>query len=279
MPKSKRHHFVPRAHLARFGKDGRVAVRWRGKSGLIVSGAHNVAVKGGFYETESGTDRASVEFEDRLARLEGLAEKVIRDSISSEQAPDADSEARLILATLMAVQLARTPESRARLLFSRSVLDYAAGREVDFALMAEYLEKIHLGFTPRENEVKGALIYVQELMDRNEVPTKTDAIIISLTGMREPTTALLKKNWSMEIARKPRLITSDAPVVLWRKQDARNTFRGMGIKNAEEIRFPIDAGHQLLLTQVLHSQFLGDGISALPVVADQSAGLVGSAEQ
>ena len=52
MSKPKRHHFVPRAYLERFGQDRRVLIRWRSKPDLIPVGVQNVAVECGFYEMD-----------------------------------------------------------------------------------------------------------------------------------------------------------------------------------------------------------------------------------
>jgi len=71
-----------------------------------------------------------------------------------------------------------------------------------------------------------------------------------MSGLEEVTQVLDGKHWCLEVARKPRLITSDTPVVLWRRPIADDRYRGFGVDNAEEIRFPMDAGHQLVLTNV-----------------------------
>ncbi|WP_418190849.1 hypothetical protein [Amycolatopsis albispora] len=59
---------------------------------------------------------------------------------------------------------------------------------------------------------------------------------------------LLDKRWSLEIARKPRLITSDTPMIVRHQESYMDRFRGRGIVDAEEIRFPLGPGHQIVLT-------------------------------
>jgi hypothetical protein len=54
--------------------------------------------------------------------------------------------------------------------------------------------------------------------------------------------------WTVESDRKERLITSDAPLIIWRKPSPRDEYEGVGVANAEEIRFPLDPGKQLVLT-------------------------------
>jgi hypothetical protein len=85
--KAKRHHFVPRAYLERFGREGRVAVRWRGHSKPVVAGAHNVAVEGGFYETVDAKGQKSVEAEEALAVVDGQAINAMRAIVDAGEPP------------------------------------------------------------------------------------------------------------------------------------------------------------------------------------------------
>lgn len=248
MSPAKRHHFVPRAYLERFGRDGRVAVRRRGERKLIVAGAHNVAVEAGLYETEMPDGSRSVEVEDWLADIDGAAIAAIRAVADAEAAPAVGSTDRRVLARFLAIQTKRSPEARERVLFADKVITYAAGREIDSALVADYLEKVRLGFRPADGEIEGALTLTRYVLDRDEPLTSTEAIAIVMSGLDEVTRALEGKHWSVEVARKPRLLTSDTPLVLWRRPSAADRYRGIGVDNAEEIRFPLDPAHQLVLT-------------------------------
>lgn len=106
---------------------------------------------------------------------------------------------------------------------------------------------MHLGFRPHEKEIEAALIFVQET-ERRGLPTKDDAIHLALSTVDQLATILLGKRWSLEIARRPRFLTSDAPLIIWRKPSLRDSFEGVGLENADEVRFPLDSGHQLVLT-------------------------------
>jgi hypothetical protein len=132
-------------------------------------------------------------------------------------------------------------------MFPERVARYAGTREIDLALMAEYLERKHLGFRPRDAEVHAALDWTQYLLHDREVFTRDNAIGLAFsTEALEQ--AVLSMHWSLEIARKPQLITSDAPVVLWRRPTPRDRYEGYGLENAEEVRFPISPAVQLVLT-------------------------------
>lgn len=51
----------------------------------------------------------------------------------------------------------------------------------------------------------------------------------------------------IETDRKARLITSDAPLIVWRQPSRRDEYEGVGIAWAEEIRFPLDSSKQLVI--------------------------------
>jgi hypothetical protein len=79
------------------------------------------------------------------------------------------------------------------------------------------------------------------------VLTKEFAIKVMLRSVDQLVPILLDRHWTLEVARKPRLLTSDHPLVIWRKPSPRDQYEGVGIANAEEIRFPLDPGKQLVL--------------------------------
>lgn len=133
-------------------------------------------------------------------------------------------------------------------MFPERVARYAGNREIDVALMAEYLEREHLGFRPRDSEVRAALDLAQYMLREREFFTRDNAIRLAFGTLEAVEQVMLRMHWSLEVARKPRLITSDAPLVLWRTPTPRDQFEGFGLENAEEVRFPISPAMQLLLT-------------------------------
>ena len=248
MSRPKRHHFVPRAYLGRFGHDGRVLVRWRSKPEPMVVGVQNVAVECGFYEMEGPEGARSVAVEEALAGLEGAAAEAIQLIDRTGAPPDVGISKRTTLAAFMALQLTRTPEQRGRVLFAKDLAAYAGAREIDAVIVAEYLERVHLGFQPSDSEVSAALDLAQVALRDPAVLTDEFAIRLMLESVDQLVPVLLDRHWTLEIARKPRLLTSDHPLVIWRKPSRRDQYEGVGIANAEEIRFPLDPGKQLVLT-------------------------------
>lgn len=84
-----------------------------------------------------------------------------------------------------------------------------------------------------------------------EPPTRADlAIGILLGSAANVVPALEQMHWCVETDRKGRLITTDAPLPLWRTPSRRDQFEGFGVGNCEEVRFPLDAHEQLVLSRV-----------------------------
>ncbi|MEV4201493.1 DUF4238 domain-containing protein [Micromonospora globbae] len=248
MTRAKRHHYVPAAYLSRFGEGGSILVRRRGKPAMYATSVKNVAVEGGFYEITGDDGQPSDVIERALAGLEGAALSVLNDVEQNQQLPPLVSPARSTLATFLAVQFTRTPLHRERIMFPEQVARYARGREIDAALMAEYLEREYLGFRPQDSEVRAALDLTQYMLRDRDLFTRDNAIRLAFSTVAAIEQLLLGMHWSLEVARKPRFITSDAPLVLWRTPTPRDQFEGFGLKNAEEVRFPISPAMQLILT-------------------------------
>jgi hypothetical protein len=200
------------------------------------------------YETRGPSGGSSVATEERLAELDGAAVEIMRQ-IDKTGLPSAEGTSeRATLASFIAQQVTRTPEQRGRVLFARDLADYAGEREIDTTVVAEYLEHVHLGFCPSDSEVRAALDFAHVALRDPSLLTKEFAVQVMLQAVSELAPVLLGRYWTLEIARKPRLLTSDTPVVIWRKPTPRDRYEGVGIANAEEVRFPLDPRKQLVLT-------------------------------
>jgi Protein of unknown function (DUF4238) len=247
MSRAKRHHYVPASYLTRFGVGGKVLVRPRGRR-MYVTSVINVAVEAGLYEVRDAEGEPTDAVERALAGLEGTASTALTTIEQTQQLPPNGSAERETLATFLAVQFTRTPDHRELILFPERVAKYAADRAIDADLMTEYLQKVHLGFKPEDGEVRGALDFTHFALQDRASLTKDNAIRITFGTLRKLQPALLGMHWSLEVARRPRLITSDAPLVIWRKPSDRDPYWGVGVGNADEIRFPISPAMQLVMT-------------------------------
>jgi hypothetical protein len=243
----KRHHFVPRFYLERFAEGGVLYVRWRdGRE--FRTGAGNIAVRSGFYDLTSPDGETSKDVEDWLEKIETPASAAMRHIDDTLVAPGLDDSDRIALSLYLAIQLARTPEQRERVMFPEQVTAFLAGRELTKDLIAEYLQDTHLGFTPEAGEVQGAFDFASYMLPGDGTVTPELSMQILFRTSRETAPALACMHWSVEHDRKGRLITSDGPLVLWRTPSPRDSYEGLGLNGCEEIRFPLDPFKQLVLT-------------------------------
>jgi hypothetical protein len=249
MPSPKRHHFVPRAYLARFGVDNQVQVKTRGKPNPYTTNVINVAVRSGFYTTTSPDGSTSTFTEGALAQLDDVGIQAMRDIDAKGRPPEHGSEGREILSLYLAAQMTRTPGKRTTMLFPEAVTAYAQGRALDRDLVAEYLEREHLGFAPEPAEVEGAWSYLHGVLHMHGAPTKTDAIAATLDPVTDYVRYFHDRHWRLEISRSAPFLTSDAPLVLWRPPSPEDAYKGFGLLDADQIRFPLNPQQQLVLTR------------------------------
>jgi hypothetical protein len=208
-----------------------------------------VAAETGFYNIPDGMGGVSPEVEHGLANVESMTVSVFRAIDASGIPPgvrDADSAT---LALFVGLQAARTTHNRESALFPQQVLAWAAGRPLTHELMAEYLETEYLGFTPHDREIDAALTYVQVAQGAPETLTQEWAVEMMLRSALEFSKQVLRLHWSIEHDRRREFITSDTPVVLWRKPSHQDEYRGLGISTAAEVRIPLDPGKQLVMSR------------------------------
>jgi hypothetical protein len=210
----------------------------------------NVAVESGFYFVPDESGGTSAEVEEMLAQVEGRAYGAFAVVDETGRPPTAGSRERKDLAVFLALQMTRTTQERARVLFPVRVVEWAGEREVTEAVIAEYLETVHLGFEPSEDEIEGAHVYVGQHLQETDIVTATFAIEMMIASADEIATRMLDLNWTVETSRgAASFITSDVPVVPWRKPTRRDEYEGLGIANSEEVRFPLGPTRQLVLSR------------------------------
>jgi hypothetical protein len=243
----KRHHQVPRAYLNRFGTDDVVRVRWRdGK--VYETNSLNVAVETGFYDVPDARGEKSSRVEEALAEVDSAAINAMADVDRTGRPPPAESENRFVLAVFLGLQMTRTTQHREQVMFPERVAKWAGERSLTEALVSEYLRQEHLGFAPRPREAEGAFLYVSKALE-DGVLTSEFAVRMMLQMVEAFVPRLLALNWALETDRRAQLITSDTPVVIWRKPQRMDDFEGVGVDNADELRFPLDPSKQLVLSR------------------------------
>ncbi|MET7298223.1 DUF4238 domain-containing protein [Embleya sp. NPDC005575] len=245
----KRHHYVPRKYLERFGRGEQVRVRRRRPAKTHIVNVKNIAAETGLYTVTTDNGTPSTAVEQHLAALEGNGIRVLRQIDQTGQPPAPGSEDRETLALYLAVQMARTPGKRVMVLFARDVTTYAGDREVDQALITEY-EHRRLGRAPKAAEARAAWTYYHGVRaETGGDPTHDDAVIVTLGSVKEYLPFIHARHWRLELSRKPCFLTSDAPLVLWRPPSPQDAYQGFGLMDAEEIRFPLGPHAQLVLTR------------------------------
>jgi len=245
MPRPKRQHFVPKAYLERFARDGKVLVRRR-DGRTFEADPINVAVEAGMYDVPTPTGTSSA-IEEALAEVDDQAVLAMRAIDAAGRVPEYGSPPRQALSIFLALQITRTPEARERAMFPLRVAEYIGDRPLSKELMAEYLERVHLQFRPTDNEIWAAFDFVGYALRDREALTPAFMWQVQLASITESAPTIHRMTWSLEVDRKERLATSDTPMVQWRTPTPRDRFEGFGIMNAEEARFPLDPGKQLVL--------------------------------
>jgi hypothetical protein len=248
-PGPKLHHHVPQFYLERFASGGLVRVRRR-DGGDFSTGPRVVAAESGFYDIPDGMGGVSKEIESGLANIEGMTASVFRNIDATGRLPGERDPDSATLALFVGLQIARTTQHRERVLFPQRVLEWANGRDVTRELVAEFLDRKYLGFKPEADEVDGAWTVVRVAeRDAPETLNKEFAVEMMLRSALEISNRLLGLHWSIEVDRRREFITSDTPVVLWRKPTPRDEYMGFGIETASEARFPLDPGKQMVMSR------------------------------
>lgn len=238
---------MPRSYLERFADRDQVFVRRRDDN-MFTSNCINVAVESGFYDLELPDGGKSKQVEEILADVEGVTADVFRLLDDIGEAPPPEATERDVLSIYLALQMTRTPEQRERVLFPERLAAFLAERDLSRDLVAEYLAEHHLGFTPTDNEIDAAFDFASVALRDRSVLTPEFSMRTMLRSVAQLAPRLAQFSWCVEHDRKQGLITSDTPLVLWRAPTDRDEFEGFGIETAEEIRFPLDPGKQLVLT-------------------------------
>lgn len=249
MPGQKRHHFVPHFYLERFATEHeRVLERRRDGAGFVTN-CDNVAAESGFYDITLLNGEKSKAVEDYLSRVEGAAAEVIRSIDGSMSVPSPGSEERVALSEYLGLQISRTPEHRERTQFPLKVSEFLDGRDITLELVTEFLEQIHLGFPPTDGEARGAFNYTSFLLQDPASVTKERSMELMFQTAEAVAPRLASRHWCVEHDRKGRLVTSDTPLMLWKRPSPSDAYQGVGVENTDEIRFPLDPTKQLVMTK------------------------------
>lgn len=243
---TKRPHFVPATYLRAWANgDEQVAVRRRNSLKVYTPNVINVAVEAGVYgRGEVGQTR-----EEMFGSLEKMWSN-LREALTN-QGGRVDAEIRSQVSLFAAIQLIRTRERLAQAEFLSSFAAFSSRRPVAKDDIRAFLAERWLRFPPSDSEVEGAWTIAYVALREGEPPSKDDVIAMLLgIAIKEIAPRLIKFHWTVEHCRKPLLFTSDRPVMYWRPRSPRDSYEGIGLENAEEIRMPLTPNDLLVIRPI-----------------------------
>lgn len=228
MSSHKRQHYVPVVYLSRFTHRGQLYVRPR-ETPPYTTGPHNVALECGFYDINTDTGSTSKVVEHLLSDIEDMVGPVLEHIDRSGNPPQPLTHDREVLSAYLALQFTRTPEHRERVLYPERLAEFLAERKLSKDLVAEYLHQVHLGFRPSVQEIQGAFDYAAIVLGQQGDLTPRLAIDLMFRGAEQLAPVVDALHWTIEYDRKARFITSDSPLVPWRRPSWRDQYEGVGV--------------------------------------------------
>lgn len=241
----RRHHLVPKFYLEGFARDdGRIRVIRLGETtSRFVTSVINAAVEVNFYVVET-EDGPSADVEEMLSGIEGRANNAIQ-ALLADGLP-LDEELRADLAIFLGFQALRDRRARDA---QNQITDFLAKAHL-VALgpnqIRKAIEEIE-GLTPSEEEIQQQLAFFAD-HERYKVLQHTNELVRTMLETAEGAAAMIAaRTWQLLTFDEPSLVTTDSPVVQWQHPDKCGGFYGVGIGTADELRFPVDRHHGLVI--------------------------------
>lgn len=242
MATTKRPHFVPRVYLnAWANSQSQVAYRRRDKAEAVVASTVNVAVAGGIYGAGEISNARERFFNDLEEEWPSLRQQLKMDG-------DLTGDRRRLMAVYAAIQLGRTAHHRNQVQFMIDLAAMTTERPIPAEVVREYLRGLDGGDEPDDNEVES----VQDLLSGAPPGTETgdeahSRAMQMATEMIAP--RLEAMHWCVYDFGRPVLLTSDRPVQLWRRLGSGPEVGGVGVDNADQIRFPLSPSSLLVMSR------------------------------
>lgn len=250
----KRHHYVPRFYLDRFSSGrGQVTVYDRQREiDSHITSTKNAAVISGLYTLIDDDGNGDLSAEKLLSKLEGDAKRVM-ESIDVDHWSDITPEDHdyQTLCLYIATQFVRTPEHR----FQKRVLydlNLKAALEMPYRRygingVARFLEDMQ-GAPPTVQEVSAAIGVIERIEDFRFIMNDNLLVLDTFEESAGVAAMLHGRQWTLLRADEDLFLTTDRPVVPWRKRTKANRHRGVGPANAEEVYFPLDPRQMLVIS-------------------------------
>lgn len=248
----KRHHFVPQGYLKAWAdENNQIAVRNRKDAKCYLANTKNVALEADLYTAYSFGKEPDDHLEEMLGdEIDGPA-PVLLSRLAEGKLPRKDSDDRSEISKFLAMQFVRTPDRIDQSLFVPSVLEASGSPRgpVGKDVVRAYLAHRRLGEMPSDREVEAAADWVNGMLAQpGPMPSRDDAIKMMFRIAKEHLAPVIRdKAWSVEIDPDGRFLTADLPVSKYWSPAKRKMYKGVGLQDADEIRFPIDPRHLLVL--------------------------------
>lgn len=241
---ARRHHLVPKFYLEGFARDDRIGVIRLGETpSRFVTSVINAAVEVDFYTVETD-DGPSADVEEMLSGIEGRAATAIKALLADGLPMDEDHASDLaIFLGFQALRDRRTRDAQNQMadFFAKAMLVSLGPEQVRKALEEIYRRP------PTEDEVEAQLAFMAN-HDRYTVNQHTNELVRGMLETVEAAAAIIAgRTWQLLRFDEPVLVTSDSPVVQWQAPANRSDFYGVGIGTADELRFPVDQRHALVM--------------------------------
>lgn len=220
--------------------------RTHSQAATFTTHVKDAAVKTGFYKIQSDGPGDPMQIEHDLSKIEGHASHAMqRVAAARSWPPDADD--RSVLALFMALQLVRTPEHRQQSELMVDSLEKAFYENMTPEWASQRLEEIGASPTP---ERVGEIVDISKNPDDYLFvphPNEHLRMMMDLAGKMAP--VLAGRSWSLGISSGPALVAGDHAPVRFTRPEMRRPFLGVGLVDAEEVDFPLDRHHALLMFQ------------------------------
>lgn len=241
--RTKRPHYVPECYLRAWAdSNDQVAIRRRNSTKVPTPNVVNVAVEAGIYgrdEPAQLREKVFGGFEERWPDLRSLL---------LAQGGTVTGKVRSAISLFAALQLIRTREHMTQVEFLSDFGKFSGRRPVERDDIRAYLKQRHLRSAPSDREVEAAWTLAYVAFNYGGPLTKDETMrMLFDIAIRELAPRLDRYSWVVEHCRKPILFTSDRPVMFWRRPSPSDSYEGIGLETADEIRMPLTPSDLLVV--------------------------------
>jgi len=243
----KLHHYVPQFYLRRFANDkDQIGVYQRASGKTFVAPVSQTGAESGFYNilTEDGEVSTVIETEV-LSRVDSDGAAAIEEVLTGPFPPS--DECRSILAAYAGFQFARGRMFREIYRVQSDFMMKALAQQMTREHIREGLRDT-AGAEPTPEDIDQIEKILREPNSYTVAPHNNETIKVMMRMAEDSYPFFFKRRWVLVETPKS-LITTDEPVVMWVNEKMKNSFFGVGLMTADELRFPLDANHMLVMLQ------------------------------